>query len=85
MMFYEMPTWAKYYVTPPGPATVVVPIDAPPRDPPPVCVACGEWKRCICPRVSSPMTAHCYLCDAQHDPRVPPPRVCEQCRARYMP
>lgn len=83
-MFYEMPTWAKYYVTPPGPATVIAPIESPPREPPPACNACGEWKRCVCQRAQQrPVT--CYLCDAQHDPRVPPPRVCDQCRARYVP
>jgi hypothetical protein len=51
-----------------------------------VCVDCGSWSRpCDCPRFAISVTVHCYLCDAKHDPRVQAPRVCEECRRRYLP
>jgi hypothetical protein len=49
------------------------------------CVDCGSWsKPCDCTCVMVVMTVHCYVCDAQHDPRVQAPRVCEECRRRYL-
>jgi hypothetical protein len=50
----------------------------------PNCTTCGTFAGCVCPRSPVSMTAHCYLCDAQHDPRVQAPRVCDACRRRYL-
>lgn len=50
------------------------------------CGACGEWRKCICPAsIYLRITVRCYLCDAQHDPRVEAPRVCQRCKERYLP
>jgi hypothetical protein len=50
----------------------------------PNCTTCGTWAGCVCMRSPVSMTAHCYLCDAQHDIRVQAPRVCDACRRRYL-
>lgn len=48
------------------------------------CTTCGTWGGCVCVRPLATMTVHCYVCDAQHDPRVKPPRVCDECMRRYL-
>lgn len=50
----------------------------------PNCTTCGTFAGCVCVRPMATSTVHCYVCDAQHDPRVPAPRVCESCVRRYL-
>jgi hypothetical protein len=50
------------------------------------CPHCGRWSKtiCECTSVASFMPAVCYVCGAQHDPRVQAPRVCDGCRRGYL-
>lgn len=50
------------------------------------CTNCGSWsKPCDCRYEAAVIPVSCYVCDAAHDPRVKPPRVCDQCKERYLP